>query len=79
MCRNPGLLASSAARNFDWREGEGIQMEDRRLAQKGTQSTKGLRLGRQDSNLDQRIQSPVCCRYTTPQYTCSLWAFQIVT
>ncbi len=26
-----------------------------------------FRLGRQDSNLDQRIQSPVCCRYTTPQ------------
>ncbi len=26
-------------------------------------------LGRQDSNLDPRIQSPVCCRYTTPHYS----------
>ena len=41
---------------------------DRRLLL-GSISSVNLWLGRQDSNLDPRIQSPVCCRYTTPHYS----------
>lgn len=40
-----------------------------RLLLLGSISFVNLWLGRQDSNLDPRIQSPVCCRYTTPHYS----------